>query len=184
MNFFKCDIEGLLLFVPDVYTDLRGQFFESYNRRKYNLLVPELPKFVQTNISKSRYGVIRGLHFQKEPYAQDKLVSVLKGKVLDVAVDLRLDSPTFGKYYSVELTDKNNYQLFIPKGFAHGFSALSQEVIFEYKCSDFFTPDSEVGILWNDPDIAIDWKLEHKDVIVSQKDSNNITFAEFKKLVV
>ncbi len=173
------NIEGLLIFTPDVFSDARGFFLESYNKERYLSIASQLPDFVQTNLSKSTYGVIRGLHFQHPPYAQAKLVSVISGKVLDVAVDLRPDSKTFGKHFSIELTGENHLQLFIPKGFAHGFSVLSDEAVFEYKCSDYYNKDNEGGILWNDPLLAIDWKLDHKDIIISPKDTCHPTFAEF-----
>lgn len=175
------NIEGLLVFAPDVFEDSRGFFLETYNKKRYESLAPSLPEFVQTNLSKSAYGVVRGLHFQYPPYAQAKLVSVIVGKVLDVAVDLRPSSPTFGKHFSIELTGENHLQFFIPEGFAHGFSVLSPEAVFEYKCSAFYNKEHEGGILWNDKTLAIDWKLDPKDIILSPKDITHPTFAEFAK---
>lgn len=129
--------------------------------------------FVQDNESKSSYGVLRGLHFQKPPFAQSKLVRVIKGVVLDVAVDIRKGSPTFGQYVSVELTGENHRQFFIPRGFAHGFSVLSEEVIFQYKCDNFYSPQSEGAIAWNDPDLNIDWRIPAEKVVLSEKDSKH-----------
>ncbi|HCB88400.1 MAG TPA: dTDP-4-dehydrorhamnose 3,5-epimerase, partial [Porphyromonadaceae bacterium] len=130
--------------------------------------------FVQDNESSSRYGVLRGLHFQKPPHAQAKLVRVVKGKVLDIAVDIRKGSPTFGHHVSIELSGENKRQLFIPRGFAHGFAVLSDEVVFQYKCDNYYVPHSEGGILWNDPALGIDWKLPEEDVILSEKDKKNV----------
>ena len=144
-------------------------------------LAPEIPEFVQDNQSYSTYGVVRGLHFQKAPYAQAKLVRVVSGKVLDVAVDLRAGSPTFGKHVSVELSGENHLQFFIPEGFAHGFSVLSHEVVFQYKCSSFYNKESEGGIIFNDPDLGIDWGIPQKDMILSPKDKVHPTFAQYIK---
>ncbi|MBR5699663.1 MAG: dTDP-4-dehydrorhamnose 3,5-epimerase, partial [Bacteroidales bacterium] len=155
MKIIKTPIEGLLIIEPRVFGDERGYFFESYSERDFIEAVGPV-KFVQDNESKSRYGVLRGLHFQKEPYAQAKLVRVVSGAVLDVAVDLREGSPTFGQHFSVELTGENHRQFFIPKGFAHGFCVLSEEVVFQYKCDEFYHPEAEGGIAWDDPDLAID----------------------------
>ncbi len=169
MNIIKTPIDGLLIIEPRVFGDERGYFFESYSERDFTEAVGSV-KFVQDNESKSRYGVLRGLHFQKEPYAQAKLVRVVSGAVLDVAVDLRKGSPTFGQHFSVELTGENHRQFFIPKGFAHGFCVLSEEVVFQYKCDEFYHPEAEGGIAWNDPDLAIDWRLPAADLILSPKD--------------
>ena len=130
--------------------------------------------FVQDNQSKSSYGVVRGLHFQKPPHAQAKLVKVVKGKVLDVAVDLRKDSPTFGKYMAVELSDENHRQVFIPKGFAHGFSVLSDEAVFQYKCDDYYAPETEGAVAWDDPELNIDWRIPTDEIILSEKDKRNL----------
>ena len=169
MKIIKTPIEGLLIIEPRVFGDERGYFFESYSERDFIEAVGPV-KFVQDNESKSRYGVLRGLHFQKEPYAQAKLVRVVSGAVLDVAVDLRKGSPTFGQHFSVELTGENHRQFFIPKGFAHGFCVLSEEVVFQYKCDEFYHPEAEGGIAWDDPDLAIDWRLPAADLILSSKD--------------
>ena len=177
------NIEGLLIFTPDVHADSRGFFLESYNKKRFLDLAPALPDFVQTNLSKSTYGVVRGLHFQNPPFSQAKLVSVIVGKVLDVALDIRPDSPTFGEHFALELNAEDHLQFFIPEGFAHGFSVLSKEAVFEYKCSQFYNKESEGGILWNDPTLAIDWRLDPKDIIVSPRDTCHPTFAQFKKTI-
>ena len=158
MNIIKTAIEGVVIIEPKVFNDERGYFFESYNQKDFNSLVKEIT-FVQDNESCSQYGVIRGLHFQKSPYAQSKLVRVVKGRVLDVAVDIRHGSPTFGKHVKVELTENNHLQFFIPKGFAHGFAVLSETAVFQYKCDNFYAPQSEGAIAWDDPDLAIDWQI-------------------------
>lgn len=169
MRVLDTPLPGLVLLEPRVFGDARGYFFESYSERACPGL-PEGIRFVQDNESKSRYGVVRGLHFQKEPHAQSKLVRVVSGRVLDVAVDIRPGSPTFGKSCCVELSGENHLQLFIPKGFAHGFSVLSDEVVFQYKCDAYYHPESEGAIAWDDPDLAIDWRIPASDVIVSDKD--------------
>ena len=179
MNVIETGIEGLLIIEPRVFGDERGYFFESYSERDFTQAVGPV-KFVQDNESKSRYGVLRGLHFQKEPYAQAKLVRVVSGAVLDVAVDLRKGSPTFGRHFSVELTGENHRQFFIPKGFAHGFCVLSKEVVFQYKCDEFYHPEAEGGIAWNDPDLAIDWRLPASDLILSPKDQKH---PDFKSII-
>ena len=172
MNIIKTDIEGVVIIEPKVFGDSRGYFFESYSQRDFNSLVGEV-NFVQDNESKSCYGVIRGLHFQKPPFEQSKLVRVVKGKVLDVAVDIREGSPTFGKHVAVELSEENHRQLFIPKGFAHGFSVLSEEAVFQYKCDNFYAPEYEGAIAWNDPALGIDWRIPVDKVIISEKDKKN-----------
>jgi dTDP-4-dehydrorhamnose 3,5-epimerase len=179
MNIIKTDIEGLLVIEPRVFGDSRGYFFESYNTKAFEEVVGNVT-FVQDNESKSSYGVVRGLHFQKPPYAQAKLVRVVKGKVLDVAVDLRKNSPTFGKYVAMELSEENHRQMFIPRGFAHGFSVLSEEVIFQYKCDNYYTPQSEGAIAWDDPDLAIDWQVPSEKVILSEKDSKHPMLKDIK----
>jgi dTDP-4-dehydrorhamnose 3,5-epimerase len=179
MNIIKTDIEGLLVIEPRVFGDSRGYFFESYNTKAFEEAVGNVT-FVQDNESKSSYGVVRGLHFQKPPYAQAKLVRVVKGKVLDVAVDLRKNSPTFGKYVAMELSEENHRQMFIPRGFAHGFSVLSEEVIFQYKCDNYYTPQSEGAIAWDDPDLAIDWQVPSEKVILSEKDSKHPMLKDIK----
>ena len=170
MNVIKTDIEGVVIIEPELFGDSRGYFMESYSQSKFDGVVAPI-RFVQDNRSHSRYGVVRGLHYQKEPYAQSKLVSCVVGKVLDVAVDIREGSPTYGKYVAVELSAENKRQLFIPKGFAHGFAVLSDEALFEYKCDEFYHPEAEAGIAWNDPNIGIDWRLPKEDIILSKKDS-------------
>ena len=172
MNIIKTDIEGVVIIEPKVFGDSRGYFFESYSQRDFNSLMGEV-NFVQDNESKSCYGVIRGLHFQKPPFEQSKLVRVVKGTVLDVAVDIREGSPTFGKHVAVELSEDNHRQLFIPKGFAHGFSVLSEEAVFQYKCDNFYAPEYEGAIAWDDPALGIDWRIPVDKVIISEKDKKN-----------
>lgn len=169
MEVIKTAIEGVFIIEPRLFKDDRGYFFESFSQREFNEKVRKV-NFVQDNESKSSYGVLRGLHFQKPPYAQSKLVRVIKGAVLDVAVDIRKGSPTFGKYVSVELTEDNHRQFFIPRGFAHGFSVLSDEVIFQYKCDNFYAFQYEGGIAWDDPDLGIDWRIPVNRVLLSGKD--------------
>lgn len=176
MNVIKTDIEGLFIIEPKVFGDHRGYFFESFSERDFNSQVCQV-RFVQDNESKSRYGVLRGLHFQKPPYAQNKLVRVVKGAVLDVAVDIRMGSPTFGRHVAVELTEDNHRQFFISRGFAHGFVVLSDEVIFQYKCDNFYEPESEGAIAWNDPALGIDWKIPAEDIILSEKDTKHPVLA-------
>ena len=172
MNVIKTDIEDVVIIEPDVFGDARGYFFESYSQKRFEEQVRPI-RFVQDNESKSKYGVLRGLHYQTGEYAQGKLVRVIKGRVLDVAVDIRKGSPTFGKYVAVELTEDNHRQLFIPRGFAHGFSVLSDEVIFQYKCDNLYTPQAEGAIAWNDPEIGIDWQLPAEDILLSAKDASH-----------
>ncbi len=169
MQIIKTEIEGVVVIEPKVFGDHRGYFFESFSERDFATQVREI-RFVQDNESKSCYGVLRGLHFQKPPYAQSKLVRVVKGAVLDVAVDIRRGSPTFGKHVAVELTEENHRQLFIPRGFAHGFVVLSDEAVFQYKCDSFYAPQHEGAIAWDDPDLAIDWKVPTEKLILSEKD--------------
>ena len=172
MEVIKTNIEGVVIIEPRIFKDDRGYFFESFSQREFEEKVCKTT-FVQDNESKSSYGVLRGLHFQKPPFAQSKLVRVIKGAVLDVAVDIRKGSPTFGQYVSVELTGENHRQFFIPRGFAHGFSVLSEEVIFQYKCDNFYSPQSEGAIAWNDPDLNIDWCIPAEKVVLSEKDSKH-----------
>ena len=169
MNIIETDIKGVMIIEPRLFSDERGHFFESFNQ---NVFIEKVCKtmFVQDNESKSSYGVIRGLHFQKPPFAQSKLVRVVKGAVLDVAVDIRRNSPFFGKYVSVELTEDNHRQLFIPRGFAHGFSVLSEEVVFQYKCDNLYAPQYEGAIAWDDPDLGIDWHIPKDKMLLSEKD--------------
>ena len=170
MNIIKTSIEGIVIIEPRLFKDERGYFFESFNQREFEEKVFKTT-FVQDNESKSSYGVIRGLHYQKPPFAQSKLVRVIKGAVLDVAVDIRKGSPTFGQHVAVELSEENHRQFFIPRGFAHGFSVLSEEVIFQYKCDEFYHPEAEGAIAWNDTELGIDWKIPRDKVILSEKDS-------------
>lgn len=172
MEVIKTPIEGVVIIGPHLFNDGRGYFFESFSQRDFDQKVGTI-RFVQDNESKSSYGVLRGLHFQKPPYAQSKLVRVVKGAVLDVAVDIRKSSPTFGQHVAVELTEDNHRQLFIPHGFAHGFSVLSDEVIFQYKCDNFYAPQSEGAIAWNDPALGIDWRIPADKVILSEKDKHH-----------
>ena len=169
MEVLKTLIEGVVIIEPRLFKDDRGYFFESFNQREFEEKVCKTT-FVQDNESNSSYGVIRGLHFQKPPFAQSKLVRVIRGSVLDVAVDIRKGSPTFGQHVSVELTDENHRQFFIPRGFAHGFSVLSEEVVFQYKCDNFYAPQSEGAIAWDDPDLEIDWRMPADKVLLSEKD--------------
>lgn len=179
MKLIETNIPGLLVIEPDVFRDNRGYFFESFSARKFEELTGLKVDFVQDNESYSGYGTVRGLHFQKGEHAQAKLIRVVSGRVLDVAVDLREGSPTFGHHFSIELTGENHLQIFIPKGFAHGFSVLSEKAVFQYKCDEYYTPQSEAGLLWNDPDLGIDWKLPESEAIVSEKDSRNKTLKEY-----
>jgi dTDP-4-dehydrorhamnose 3,5-epimerase len=170
MLFHKTGFPDLLICEPKVFEDNRGYFFESYNQR--NFIEAGLNyHWVQDNQSQSSYGVVRGLHFQHPPYAQTKLVRVLSGSILDVVVDIRKGSPSFGKVFSIELSAENKLQLLVPKGFAHGFSVLSPKAEVLYKCDSLFNKASEGSIMWNDPDLAIDWKIPSAEVIVSEKDN-------------
>ncbi|PZU82201.1 MAG: dTDP-4-dehydrorhamnose 3,5-epimerase [Chryseobacterium sp.] len=155
---------------PTIFEDDRGYFYEKFNEQRFEELTGHNGHFVQDNISKSSYGVLRGLHLQKGEHAQAKLVSCLEGKVFDVAVDLRADSSTFGQWFGVELTAENKLQFYVPRGFAHGFSVLSETAVFSYKCDNFYNKLSEGGVLWNDKDLNIDWRLSAEDIILSEKD--------------
>lgn len=172
MNILKTPIEGLLVIEPQVFRDARGYFVETYNEQRYREAGIEA-QFVQDNQSCSSYGVVRGLHFQRPPYTQAKLVSCTVGRVLDVAVDLRKDSPTFGQWYSVELSAENHRQFFIPRGFAHGFSVLSETAVFAYKCDNLYHPEADGGLLLSDPDLAIDWQVPAEARILSEKDQKH-----------
>ena len=169
MEIIKTAIEGVVIIEPRLFKDDRGYFFESFSQREFTEKVRKVD-FVQDNESKSSYGVLRGLHFQKPPYAQSKLVRVIKGSVLDVAVDIRKGSPTFGEHVAVELTEENHRQFFIPRGFAHGFVVLTEEVIFQYKCDNFYAPQCEGALAWDDPALKIDWKVPADKIILSEKD--------------
>ena len=178
MNVIKTDIEGVVIIEPKLFEDSRGYFFESFSQKEFNEKVANI-NFVQDNESKSSYGVIRGLHFQKPPYAQSKLVRCVRGKVLDVALDIREGSPTYGKHVAVELSEDNHRQLFIPKGFAHGFSVLSDEAVFQYKCDEFYHPEAEGGISLLDDSLGIDWKV-YDSINLSDKDVKRDGFNKFK----
>ena len=177
MELIKTSIDGLLIIKPDVFNDDRGYFFESYNKERFAKAGLNMD-FVQDNESKSCKGVLRGLHFQKPPFAQGKLVRVIKGSVMDVAVDLRKDSTTYGKWESVVLTEDNKLQFWIPEGFAHGFVALEDNTIFNYKCTNVYNKESEGSILWNDPDININWNIDNP--ILSEKDKISPLFKNFE----
>lgn len=175
MNIIKTNIEDLYILEPNIFPDKRGYFFESYNKSILDINNISY-EFVQDNQSKSQYGVVRGLHYQLNPYAQAKLVRVIEGKILDVVVDLRKSSSTFGKVFSIELSAENSKQLLIPRGFAHGFSVLSEIAVFLYKCDNFYKKEAEGGILFNDPKLNIDWKIPGNKMIVSDKDLENQLF--------
>lgn len=179
MKLIKTHIADLIVLEPNIFGDDRGYFFEPYNQKWFNENVGETV-FVQDNESKSSRGVLRGLHFQKPPMAQAKLVRVIEGEVLDVAVDLRKGSATYGKSFSVLLNNTNKKQLFVPRGFAHGFSVLSETAIFAYKVDNWYSPENEGGIMWNDPTLSIDWKLEADEVLLSGKDKELENFNEFE----
>jgi len=172
MKVINTKINGVVILEPKIIKDTRGYFFESFSQKRFNKEVSDII-FVQDNESSSSYGVVRGLHFQKGKYSQSKLVRVVSGEVLDIAVDIRKSSPTFGQYVSILLSDKNKRQFFIPRGFAHGFSVLSEKVIFQYKCDKYYYPESEGSIRWNDPDLNIDWKLNPQNIILSEKDAKS-----------
>ena len=179
MNVINTEIEGVKIIEPRIFGDARGYFFESFNARDFAEQTGIEVQFVQDNESKSRYGVVRGLHFQKPPFAQAKLVRVVSGTVLDVAVDIRKGSPTYGRHVAVELSGENHRQFFIPKGMAHGFAVLSDEVVFQYKCDEYYHPEAEGAIAWDDPTLAIDWRLPKDKVLLSEKDSHHPFFNEF-----
>ena len=180
MEVIKTEIEGVVIIEPRIFKDDRGYFYESFSQREFEEKVCRTT-FVQDNQSKSSYGVVRGLHFQKPPYSQSKLVRCIKGAVLDVAVDIRKGSPTFGKYVAVELTEDNHRQFFVPRGFAHGFAVLTEEAVFQYKCDNFYNKESEGSVAWNDPQLAIDWRIPADKVLLSEKDklSKNIADADY-----
>ena len=175
MNLIKTTIDDLVVLQPTIFKDHRGYFMESYHQKNINKLLGNV-NFVQDNESESSIGVLRGLHFQKPPDAQAKLVRCLKGSVLDVALDLRKDSKTYGCFETTVLSQENKNQLFIPKGFAHGFVVLSETAIFSYKVDSYYNPEAESGIIWDDPDLKIDWKIPKDEIIISEKDNNLPTF--------
>ena len=170
MEYLKTEIEGVYVLEPRVFRDARGYFFESWRQADFDQHIGRHVEFIQDNESKSSYGVLRGLHYQKGEYSQAKLVRVIRGRVLDVAVDIRKSSPTFGKYVAVELSEDNKRQLFIPRGFAHGFLVLSDEAVFTYKVDNVYAPQHEASIRWNDKDINIEWPISADDVLTSEKD--------------
>ena len=172
MDVIKTDIQGVVIIEPRVFRDARGYFFESFSQREFDEKVAPV-RFVQDNESMSSYGVVRGLHFQKPPCSQGKLVRCVRGKVLDVAVDIRKGSPTFGQHVAVELTGENHRAVFIPRGFAHGFAVLSETAVFQYKCDAFYAPETEGAIAWNDPALGIDWKIPASEAKLSAKDKAN-----------
>lgn len=182
MEVIHTAIRGVEILVPRVFEDARGHFFESYSRKEFDSKIGPV-NFVQDNESRSVYGVIRGLHFQKGEAAQAKLIRVVAGRVLDVAVDIRPLSPTFGRHVTVELSAEDHRQVFLPKGMAHGFAVLSPEAVLQYKCDEFYAPGAEGGIAWDDPELAIDWKIPAHDVILSEKDRHRPTLQEFLKSV-
>lgn len=179
MNIIETPIDGLFIVEPRVFEDPRGYFFESFSEKLFKEKSGVEVTFVQDNESLSSKGVLRGLHFQKEPYAQAKLVRVVRGAVQDVAVDLRAGSKTFGQYFSVVLSGENKRQFFIPEGFAHGFLTLEDNTVFQYKCSNYYQPSAEGSIIWNDSDIAVQWALSQQEYLLSQKDLKAPTFAQF-----
>lgn len=179
MEIIKTAIEGVFIIEPKIFGDARGYFFESFNARDFREKTGMDILFVQDNESKSKYGVLRGLHFQNPPYTQSKLVRVVSGSVLDVAVDIRKGSPSFGKHVAVELTGDNHRQFFMPKGIAHGFSVLSEDAVFQYKCDEFYAPQSEGALAWDDPDLNIDWRLPIEKVLLSEKDRHHPNFRNF-----
>lgn len=181
MEALHTEIPGVFILEPKVWGDARGYFFESWSQREFDAAVRPL-HFVQDNESKSRYGVLRGLHFQKGDAAQGKLVRVALGTVLDVAVDLRRGSPTFGRHVAVELSGENHRQLFIPRGFAHGFAVLSPEAVFQYKCDAPYVPAMEGAIAWDDPALGIDWRIRREEVLLSEKDAHHPTLSEAGEL--
>lgn len=174
-------IPGVCILTPDIFGDARGYFFESYSQARFDEAVRRV-RFVQDNESKSSFGVVRGLHFQKGRYAQSKLVRVVRGRVLDVAVDIRRGSPTFGQHVAVELSGENHRQLFVPRGFAHGFSVLSEEAVFQYKCDNPYAPDQEGAVAWDDPALGIDWRLRPEEVRLSAKDAHHPRLCEAEEL--
>lgn len=178
MEVLKTALEGVVIIEPRIFKDARGYFFESWSQREFNEKVRPV-NFVQDNESMSSRGVIRGLHFQRPPYSQSKLVRCVRGRVLDVAVDIRRGSPTYGKYVAVELSEENHRQFFVPRGFAHGFSVLSDVAVFQYKCDNFYSPESEGGIDLLDPTLAVDWQIPAAEAILSPKDHGHPAFVEF-----
>lgn len=178
MNVIKTDLEGVVIIEPRIFKDGRGYFFESFSQREFEEKVRRI-NFVQDNESMSSYGVMRGLHFQSPPFTQSKLVRCVKGRVLDVAVDIRKGSPTYGRHAAVELTEDNHLQFFVPRGFAHGFAVLSETAVFQYKCDNFYTPEADGGISITDGSLGIDWRIPTGKVLLSDKDTRHPLFEEF-----
>lgn len=178
INVIKTDIEGVVIIEPKVFGDARGYFFESWSQKEFDELVRPV-KFVQDNESMSTYGVMRGLHFQAPPFTQCKLVRCVKGAVLDVAVDIRKGSPTYGQHVAVELTEENHRQFFVPRGFAHGFAVLSETAVFQYKCDNFYAPQADGGISVLDDSLGIDWRIPTDKVILSEKDTKHACLKDF-----
>lgn len=178
MEVIKTDIEGVVIIEPKVFNDTRGYFFESFSQREFNEKVRKI-HFVQDNESMSSYGVMRGLHFQRPPYTQSKLVRCVKGKVLDVAVDIRKGSPTYGQHVAVELSEDNYRQFFVPRGFAHGFAVLSETAVFQYKCDNFYAPQADGGISIKDESLEIDWRIPIDKALLSEKDIKHICLRDF-----
>ncbi|AQX12451.1 dTDP-4-dehydrorhamnose 3,5-epimerase [Elizabethkingia meningoseptica] len=178
MKLIETPLKDCYIIEPTIFEDERGYFYEKYNEKKFEELTGLNGHFVQDNISKSSFGVLRGLHLQKGDYAQAKLVSCLEGKVWDIAVDLRKDSPSFGQWYGMELSADNKLQFYVPRGFAHGFVVLSETAIFSYKCDNLYNKESEGSVKYNDPDLNIDWKISEADMILSEKDKNAPLFKD------
>ena len=178
MNVIKTDIEGVVIIEPRIFNDDRGYFFESFSQREFDAKVRPI-RFVQDNESMSSYGVMRGLHFQRPPYTQSKLVRCVRGRVLDVAVDIRKGSPTYGQHVAVELSEENHRQFFVPRGFAHGFAVLSQTAVFQYKCDNFYAPQADGGISIKDDSLGIDWRIPVSEVLLSDKDTKHPLLRDF-----
>ncbi len=178
MEVIQTAIEGLVIIEPKIFKDARGYFFESFSQREFDEKVRKI-NFVQDNESRSTCGVLRGLHFQRPPHAQSKLVRCVRGAVLDVAVDIRRGSPTYGRHVAVELTEDNHLQLFIPRGFAHGFAVLSEEAVFQYKCDNYYAPEADGGISIRDASLGIDWRIPEEKIILSEKDTRHPLLRDF-----
>lgn len=178
MEVIKTSIEGVVIIEPRIFRDVRGYFFESFSQKEFDEKIRPI-QFVQDNESMSSYGVMRGLHFQRPPYTQSKLVRCVRGRVLDVAVDIRKGSPTYGQHVAVELTEENHRQFFIPRGFAHGFAVLSETAVFQYKCDNFYAPQADGGISIKDESLGIDWQIPVEKAILSEKDLRHIRLEEF-----
>lgn len=178
MEVIQTAIEGLVIIEPKIFKDARGYFFESFSQREFDEKVRKI-NFVQDNESMSGYGVMRGLHFQRPPFTQSKLVRCVKGRVLDVAVDIRKESPTYGRHVAVELSEENHRQFFVPRGFAHGFAVLSKTAVFQYKCDNFYTPEDDSGISLQDESLGIDWRIPISHAILSEKDTKHLCLKDF-----